>query len=435
MLPTQDDPVVAASSMLIGGPVGRHARIGASWWTPLRVVLALTLVACVLGFAQKLPCRGEWHGGSQYYHTCYSDIYALYFGLGLAEGKTPYLDHPVEYPVVIGAVMAAGAGVARAIPDTGRARRFFDVTWVLLTIAALVIGTTTLRLAGPRPWDAAMVALAPGLVLGGFVNWDLIAVALTGLGMLAWARRRLVWSGVWLGLAVATKFYPVVFFAPLLVLCLRAGRLRAFAVTLAAAVGSWLVVNVPVWRAAPDGWAEFYRFSRERGADWGSAWYWLQEVRGRPLDVGLRPGAVPDTLNTVASAAFLVLLVGIVVLALTAPSRPRLPQVMFLTLAAFLLTNKVYSPQYVVWLLPLVALARPRWREFLAWQAAEVLYFLGIWFYLLGVTEPGKGLPAGLYFLALFLRAGAVAALAGVVVRDLRRPESDVVRAGGVDDP
>ncbi len=31
----------------------------------------------------------------------------------------------------------------------------------------------------------------------------------------------------------------------------------------------------------------------------------------------------------------------------------------------------MFSPQYVLWLLPLAALARPRWRPFLAWQAAE----------------------------------------------------------------
>jgi uncharacterized membrane protein len=190
-----------------------------------------------------------------------------------------------------------------------------------------------------------------------------------------------------------------------------------------------------VWAAAPAAWGRFYAFSRERGADWGSVWYWLQEVRGRPLDVGLPPGGPPHTLNLAASVTFVVLLAGIGVLALTAPRRPRLPQLMFLTLAAFLLTNKVYSPQYVVWLLPLAALALPRWRQFLAWQAAEILYFLAIWFYLLGIVKPGKGLPAELYFLALCLRAGAVVALAVLVVRDIRRPEVDVVRAGGVDDP
>ncbi len=53
-------------------------------------------------------------------------------------------------------------------------------------------------------------------------------MGLVALGMAAWAARRTVLAGVLLGLAVATKFYPVFFFGPLLLLCLRAGRLRAF---------------------------------------------------------------------------------------------------------------------------------------------------------------------------------------------------------------
>ena len=34
----------------------------------------------------------------------------------------------------------------------------------------------------------------------------------------------------------------------------------------------------------------------------------------------------------------------------------------FLIVVAFTLTNKVYSPQYSLWLVPLAVMARPRWR-------------------------------------------------------------------------
>ena len=69
-----------------------------------------------------------------------------------------------------------------------------------------------------------MFALAPGLLMHGTTNWDLLAVALAGLGLLAWARSRPMVAGVLLGLATATKLYPVLFLVPLLFLCLRAGR-------------------------------------------------------------------------------------------------------------------------------------------------------------------------------------------------------------------
>ncbi|OKJ25939.1 hypothetical protein AMK24_31495, partial [Streptomyces sp. CB02366] len=42
---------------------------------------------------------------------------------------------------------------------------------------------------------------------------------------------------------------------------------------------------------------------------------------------------------------------GIAGLALSAARRPRFAQLAFLVVAAFVLTNKVYSPQYVRWLI------------------------------------------------------------------------------------
>ncbi len=77
------------------------------------------------------------------------------------------------------------------------------------------------------------------------------------------------------------------------------------------------------------------------------------------------------------------------VLALTAPRRPRLAQLAFLIVAAFILTNKVYSPQFVIWLIPLLALARPRWRDFLIWQTFEALHWAAVWMYLGQVTSGG----------------------------------------------
>jgi uncharacterized membrane protein len=432
--PSHDDPVVRGASWAIGGPVGRHARPRRRWWTPVRILLALTFAVCALGYLQKAPCLVNAWDGSQYTHLCYSDTYALYFGEGLVDGKVPYVDHPVEYPALIGAFMQGASKVAHLLPDARQAQGFFDINAVFFAVCAAIAVVATMRTAGRRPWDAAMVALAPGLLLTGYINWDLPAVALTALGMLLWARRRPGWAGVLFGLAIATKFYPVVLFAPLFLLCVRARRMKAFWLSLFTAALTWAVVYLPLWLVAPhDNVAKFYTLSRERGADWGSIWYLVQRAWGVTFDsAGAR---VPNNLNMLAAGAFSVLLLGIALLVVLAPRRPRLPQVFFLTLAAFLLVNKVYSPQYVLWLLPLYVLARPRWRSFLAWQAAEIAYFVAIWLYLLDVTKPGKGITGSAYFGALSLRELAVAALCVLVVRDIVRPERDVVRRDGVDDP
>ena len=293
--------------------------------------------------------------------------------------------------MLIGAAMQAVAWLVRPISDVGlRGREFFDVTVVLLALFALAGTLATAYLAGrSRRWTALLVALAPGLILASFINWDLIAMGLVAVGMAAWAARRQVLAGVLLGLAVATKFYPLVFFGPLLLLCLRAGRLRAFAVTAVSAAVAWLVVNLPVAFIAPTGWARFYQMNDTRSADWGSVWYFFETERWRFLGT-LGIGSVNVFSLLIFAADFV--LIGLIILA--APRRPRLPQAFFLVLAVFLLANKVWSPQYVIWLVPLVVLARPRLWSYLLWQAAEVGYFFAIWAYLitvLAITGTARG--------------------------------------------
>ena len=432
---SHEDPFVRGGSPGFGGPLGRHAWLGRSWWTPIRVLIALALASSVLMYAQKLPCRNQpWNNGFQYSHACYNDVFPLYFGEGLDSGKVPYFDahgqnkdQNVEYPVLIGAAMEVGAELAKLAPKAVRPQRFVDFTWIMLMIAAVVAVVATALTHRRRPWDAAMLAAAPGLILAGLINWDLLAVALTALAMLAWARRKPFGAGLLFGLAIATKFYPVVLFAPLFMLCLRARQLRAFWLAVGGAALSWAVVDVPVWILRPTGFDTFYSFSRTRGPDWGSIWYGFQQIFNHTFVVG--------HVNFYEGALFAMALLGIAALVFGAERRPRLPQVFFLTLALFLVVNKVYSPQYVLWLLPLFALARPRWRAFLIWQAAEIVYFLGIWLYLLNVTRPGKGLEWQPYLVSLGIRDVAVLLMCGFVVFDILWPRHDVVRADGSDDP
>jgi uncharacterized membrane protein len=403
-------------------------------------LITASLLGSVLGFVNKAACRsGDWNIYlKQFQAHCYTDIYPLYFNEQLSAGKVPYSGHPVEYPVLIGGAMQAVATVVRPITDPYlRGREFFDVTVVLLALFAVAGTLATAYLAGrSRRWTALGVALAPGLILASFINWDLIAMALAMLGMAAWAARRGVLAGVLLGLAIATKFYPLVFFGPLLLLCLRAGRMRSFCVTLASAAAAWLVVNLPVMIVAPSGWLRFYSLNETRPADWGSIWYFF-ETEHWPLLGTLNP----SSLNMLSVVIFAVGCLLIALLTLMAPRRPRVAQVFFLVLAVFLLANKVWSPQYVIWLAPLVVLARPRWGAYLLWQVAETGYFFAIWAYLITVSTGGSvptaegGISAGVYFAALLARFLTVALLCGLVVREILQPAADVVRADGVDDP
>ncbi|MFJ2609749.1 glycosyltransferase family 87 protein [Streptomyces sp. NPDC087425] len=439
VLPTREDPVSRSGSELIGGPLGRYALTGSSWWTPVRIVALVAIGMFALGLIQKAPCyNGAWFFGasSQYTKACYSDIPHLYQGRGFADGLVPYFDKLsgdmpyLEYPVLTGVFMEVAEWLT---PGSGTIQHQEQWYWMvnagMLMACAAIIAVSVARTQRRRPWDGLLVALAPAFALTATINWDLLAVALTAAAMLMWSRSRPVAFGVLLGLATAAKLYPVFLLGPLFVLCWRVGKWRDFGKALAGTVVAWLVVNLPVMLLAWDGWAQFYRFSQSRGVDFGSFWLILAQNSTSPLST--------ETVNTLATLLVLLGCVGIAALTLTAPRRPRFAQLAFLVVAVFILTNKVYSPQYVLWLVPLAVLARPKWRDFLIWQACEVLYFLGIWMYLAYTTsgDAHKGLPQDGYHWAIAVHLLGTLYLCVMVVRDIFMPERDPVRRSGDDDP
>ncbi|MBL7495133.1 DUF2029 domain-containing protein [Frankia sp. CNm7] len=553
--PSREDPVVRATSELVGGPPGRHAALPdrRSWWTPLRILLALTILASGLGYAQKATCRDtrNWAHEYQYTRMCYSDVVALYSQEGLSGGKVPFLDYPTEYPPLIGLTMEVVAEVAGLAPAQrpvyreennqqvldhwtidSRSALFYDLTAVLFLCLACLTVVLTARAAGRRrPWDAALFALAPVLVLHLLTNWDMVAVALAAAAVYAWSRRAPVAAGVLLGLGVATKLYPALFLVALGVLCLRTGQVRAFARTLAATAATVVAVLLPTWLLAgyfndqhekvsdgilPTFWSggdwvalldgnvdgarnavtRFFVLNQERPADWdslafglqwlagaydpgwfggvhlavmllaalalGGAVYWLSRgprwerwptplyagaaasgawlliaLGWPPLLTAVREKGIPlKTLNSVTAVALIAAIAGIAALCWFAPRRPRLPQVLFLLVVAFLVTNKVYSPQYSLWLLPLYALARPRWRIFLVWQVAEAyVLFTRFMHFIYNDTNGGRGMGRGWFVGAVTLRDLVLLVIAALVVREILRPELDAVRAVGLDDP
>jgi uncharacterized membrane protein len=404
-------------------------------YLPLGLIAAL---GASLAYIVRLPCRtGGWNDQvTVYTNFCYSDIYPLYFDRALAT-ENPYFaqvpfDKQVEYPVVLGEVMQVIAWIVRLFePDrVAQAVRFYDLTVILLGVC-LVAGVLLMAaVAGPtRRWDALWYAIAPAVVLAAYINWDLVAGALSMGMLLAWKQRRLVPAGVLLGLAIATKFYPLMFLGALFLLAWRTARWRAFLVTLGAAVGTWLAVNLPFMIFAWDGWRRFYVFSQERGVDWGSPWLFFQN-KGWPV-LG------EADVSTLGMAALALMCLGIAVLTLGAPRRPRLAQICFLALAAFMMTNKVWSPQFVLWLVPFAVLARPNWKPLALWQVAEVWYFIAIWLYLLNqppLERTDLGIGDDTYFTAVWGRVITIGIMMAFVVRDILRPDKDVVRQGDIDD-
>ena len=60
---------------------------------------------------------------------------------------------------------------------------------------------------------------------------------------------------------------------------------------------------------------------------------------------------------------------------------------------------------------------------------------MGVWLYVAGQTQPNRGLPGSWYSVLVAVRVAGLLYLVCMVIRDARRPELDVVRLVGDDDP
>jgi uncharacterized membrane protein len=476
--PSRNDFLGGALAEVIGGPVGRHALIGRSrLMTPLRVMFLIALVFLALGWSTKAACLqstgsgtadqrvANWDNQRAYYELCYSDTVPLYGAELLNQGKFPYKSSWVEtdstgaqqirydgqpavrymeYPVLTGLYQYVSMALAKTytalskltpLPVIAEVVMFFDVAAFGLALAWLATVWASAGLAGRRVWDAALVAGSPILIFQIFTNFDALATAFAMAGLLAWARRKPVLAGVLIGLGAAAKMYPLLFLGPMLLLGIRTGRLRAWGRTTVAAGVTWLLVNLPVLVFFPRGWSEFFRLNTRRGDDMDSLYSVIKSFTGwRGFDPKLGFWQPPTTLNTVVAVLFIACCAAITFVVLTAPQRPRLAQLLFLVVAAFLLTNKVWSPQFSLWLVPLAVLALPHRRLLLAWMTIDAVVWVPRMYYLYG--NPKGSLPEQFFTTAVLARDVAVIVLCALVIRQIYRPGEDLVRWGGrIDDP
>ncbi len=476
-MPSRTDTIGAALSGTIGGPVGRHALIGRTrFLTPLRVMLLIALVFLALGYSTKAACLqttgtgaadqrvGNWENQRAYFQLCYSDTVPLYTAELLNQGKFPYKSSWIEtdaegkphvqydgtpavrymeYPVLTGIYQYLSMTLAKtytaltkvvSIPIVAEVVMFFNIAAFGLALAWLTTLWATAMLAGPRRiWDAALVGASPIVIFQIFTNFDALATAFAAGALLAWARRRPALAGVLIGLGVAAKLYPLLLLIPLALLAIRTGRLREVTRTAVVAVGVWLAVNLPIMVLFPRGWSEFFRLNTRRGDDMDSIYNVVKSFTGwQGFDPNLGFWEPPVVLNAMTAGLFAACLIGIGYIVLTAARRPRVAQVAFLVVAAFLLTNKVWSPQFSLWLVPLAVLALPQRRILLAWMTIDMLVWVPRMLYLFG--EENMGLPEQAFTATILLRDIAVITLCALVIRQIYRPELDPVRRGGLDD-
>lgn len=344
---------------------------------PRRNLLALLLLAtaatCFLGWLFKGHCAfdGDWGNIEMYQTGCYSDAYPFWRARGLADGAIPYFEAPMEYPVLAGLLIWLDALWTHGLFGANASDPAF-VFVVSVANGALALAATRLlwgmELPATRLWGWA---LAPPLVLYVGHNWDMLAVVLALAAFAAAQQGKLVRACAIAGLGTAAKLFPVLLL-PLFALR-KVFRLRVFDVALmaGAAIVAWLAVNLPVALGAFDNWWEFYAFSSERSGTRASVWEMLGYYGWMATDIPTR--------NLLSLLAFLA---GAAILVEHGWRRhaDRLWVLFTPVLLWFMLTNKVYSPQFDLWAWPFVLLTARRWQPVALFAVGDVAaYFAEFW--------------------------------------------------------
>jgi hypothetical protein len=336
-------------------------------------LLAIQLIALLTVVFVTLPLVAQWHA---------LDL-SIYYkdSLQLLRGQLPYRDFALEYPplALLPFALPRLATLGRRIDFIGYVWLFLIQNAIFSTLIALSIAQMRgLRAAGPAlALYALLVAITAPLLPW---RYDLFPALLTALALLCLLRQRPGWAGIWLGLGIAAKLYPA---ALLLVFgaYYLAGKNRPALLRLAlGCAGALAATLLPFLLIAPGPLLSFLHYHELRGLQLESlpaGAIVLAHVLGLTsaqlafnygaLHVDSPPaGAVLRWLPVVVVVSFGAVLAGCLARfheeqeAGGHVTSESLVAYTVAALLAFIVTNKVFSPQYVIWLLPFAPLLRLR---------------------------------------------------------------------------
>jgi len=341
--------------------------------TTLPILLLATGVTCYFGWLFKAQCAfdGYWDNLEMYVTGCYSDAYPFWHLRGLMDGAVPYFEAEMEYPVLAGFLIWIDALLTHALFGSGASGPGF-VFVVSMVNGALALAVTRLlcgmKIATSRIWAWA---LAPPLVLYVGHNWDMLAVALAVAAFAAAQQGKLVQACAIAGLGTAAKLFPVLLLPLFALRKFFQARLVEVALMATAAILAWLVVNLPVALAAFDNWWQFYGFSSERSGTRAALW-----------DLASYYGVFDTDIPTRNMLSLLVFVAGAALIVEQGwkHHKDRLWLLFTPVLLWFMLSNKVYSPQFDLWAWPFIVITARRWPPIVLFALGDVMaYFAEFW--------------------------------------------------------
>jgi hypothetical protein len=319
-----------------------------------------------------------------------------HYGNEIAHGKLPYRDFALEYPPGALPMFALPGLVSHGGHDQdvrpGFRRSFETLMWVCGALA-LIAMALTLRVIGGALWAPLLFAALAPLALGTVIlsRFDLWPAALAAGALAALVSQRFRLGHVLLGLGAAAKFYPGVLL-PLAVAYTwkRRGRREAL-VCLALSLGAFALVVVPFLALAPHGVLHSVRVQLERPLQVESIGAAFLLVTHNVFGFALAGETSHGSQNVAGGAAHAVAIVSSVVQAgvlvwiwWAFARRPAtaagLVRSSAAAVCAFVAFGKVLSPQFLIWLIPIVPLVRGRRGLWASALLLAALVLTQIWF-------------------------------------------------------
>ncbi|MGC9504899.1 glycosyltransferase 87 family protein [Baaleninema sp.] len=318
------------------------------------------------------PHYERWHAFDlQHYHS---------ISVNIRQELVPYRDFLLEYPPASLIPILLPQLFSRSEPLPLEDYIFgFVVENLAFTV---LLGLGLLGIAPRRGVSTLIKYTLLALLLSPLLLWryDLFPTLLTVAAVLAALSQFAIGSGITLGLGIAAKLYPVVL-VPVFFLYFTASRRLGSGIKLiVSSIATTLLSFLPVWWLAPDDFTSFLTYHKDRGLQIESVyagWVSLGEVLGlteasSEMNYGAQhlvsPLAEPLLqLQPWLFVAAMAVVYGLAWWRFREESR-RFTEISVETfvaysaaaLLAFMLTNKVFSPQYLIWLLAFLPLLQ--WR-------------------------------------------------------------------------
>jgi hypothetical protein len=346
--------------------------------------MQLRLVRTAVAFAVFLVAWALLHFGfyarDQIVDT---PIYERY-GEAVTQGQVPYRDFAVEYPPA-----ALPVFVLPALGDGGSEtyERRFDGLMATLGVACVLLAAATSSL-----WAPLFVATAP-LLLGSVMlsRFDLWPAALTAAALALLVAGRFRLGAGTLGLATAAKLYPAVIVPIALAHIWRSRGRREALLCTGAFLAVVAAIVLPFAVIAPGGvWDAFWRQAgRPLQIESFGAGLLLAAHHLFGLELTMESSHGSQNLDGGAAAVLAVVSTVLQLGALAAiwiwhargpATRDRLLVASAAAVCAFVAFGKVLSPQFLIWLIPLVPLVRGRRGLAASALLAAALVLTQLWF-------------------------------------------------------